>query len=287
LIYSRENQPIEPVDYLAIGHVSQDITAAGLELGGTVTFSGLTALAFGLRVGIITAAPRSMDLLALDKIELAVSDSPKASTFENIQTSVGRVQVLHSKASDISATHIPNAWLNSPIVHLAPLCRELDIEIIDVFPDAFIGVTPQGWMRDWDQTGRVTYGEWKDADLILNKASAVILSIEDVHHDENRIDELIPKTRVLVITEGAAGARIYWNGDVRRVSAPVVTMVEPTGAGDIFAATFFIRLHQTNDPWEAARCAIRIASTSVTRVRLNGIPSPDETKAVISEIFSE
>jgi hypothetical protein len=287
LIYSRENQPIEPVDYLAIGHVSQDITAAGLELGGTVTFSGLTALAFGLRVGIITAAPRSMDLSALDKIELAVSDSLKASTFENIQTSVGRVQVLHSKASDISATHIPNAWLKTPIVHLAPLCRELDIEIIDAFPDAFIGVTPQGWMRDWDQTGRVTYGEWKDADLILDKASAVILSIEDVHHDENRIDELIPKTRVLVITEGAAGARIYWNGDVRRVSAPVVTIIEPTGAGDIFAATFFIRLHQTNDPWEATRCAIRIASNSVSRIRLNGIPTPDEAKAVISEIFSE
>ena len=77
-----------------------------------------------------------MDLSALDKIELAVSDSLKASTFENIQTSVGRVQVLHWKASDISATHIPNAWRNSPIVHLAPLCRELDIEIIDAFPDA-------------------------------------------------------------------------------------------------------------------------------------------------------
>ncbi len=287
MIYSRDNQPIEPVDYLAIGHVSQDITLAGLELGGTATFSGLTALAFGLRVGIITAAPKSMDLSALDRIELAVNDSPKASTFENIQTSVGRVQVLHSKASDISAVHVPSYWYKSPIVHLAPLCRELDIEIINAFPDAFIGVTPQGWMRDWDQTGRVTYGEWKDADVILNKASAVILSIEDVHHDENRIDELIPKTRVLVITEGAAGARIYWNGDVRRVNAPVVTMVEPTGAGDIFAATFFIRLHQTNDPWEAARCAIRIASTSVTRVRLNGVPTPDEAKAVISEIISD
>lgn len=287
MIYSHDNQPIEPVDYLAIGHVSQDITAAGLELGGTVTFSGLTAFAFGLRVGIITAAPSSLDLSALNGIKLDVNDSPKASTFENIQTSDGRVQVLHSKASDITTAHLPSAWLESPIVHLAPLCKELDIEIINAFPNAFIGVTPQGWMRDWDHTGRVTYREWTDADLILNKASAVILSIEDVHHDENRIDELIPKTRVLVITEGAAGARIYWNGDVRRVNAPVVTMVEPTGAGDIFAATFFIRLHQTNDPWEAGRCAIRIASTSVTRVRLNGIPTPDEAKAVISEIISD
>ncbi len=285
--YNRENQPIQPVDYLAIGHVSQDITSAGKELGGTVTFSGLTALAFDLRVGIITAAPKAMDLSGLERIGISINDSTEATTFENIQTPHGRIQVLHSKASDISAVDIPPAWNNPAIVHLAPLCRELDAEIINAFPNSFIGVTPQGWMRSWDQSGRVVYGEWMNSDLIIEKASAVILSVEDVHHDENRIEELIPKTRVLVITEGASGARIYWNGDVRRVNAPAVTMVEPTGAGDIFAATFFIRLQQTRDPWEAARCAVRIASNSVTRIRLNGVPTLEEAKAVISEIISD
>ena len=285
--FNRDHPPVEPVDYLAIGHVSQDITSDGLKLGGTVSFSGLTALAFGLRVGIITAAPETVDLADLEGTDLSITHSPKSSTFENIQTPKGRVQVLHSQASELHAGHIPKAWRTAGIVHLAPVCGELDPAVIHEFPNAFIGVTPQGWMRTWDETGRVVYGEWSDADPILEKASAVILSFEDVHNDENRIDALIPKTRVLVITEGASGARVYWNGDVRHIKAPTVQMVEPTGAGDIFAAAFFIRLHQTRDPWAAARFAVRIASNSVTRVRLAGVPTAEEILAAMSEIMPD
>ncbi len=285
--FTSDQPPVEPVDYLAIGHVSQDITTDGLKLGGTVSFSGLTALAFGLRVGIVTAAPQKMDLSDLRDIDLTILPAAEGTTFENIQTPLGRVQVLHAKARDIRAEDIPPAWRNPDIVHLAPLCRELEPAVINDFPGAFVGVTPQGWLRTWDESGRVTLGDWIDADPILEKASAVILSFEDVHHDENRIDELIPKTRVLVVTEGAAGARVYWNGDVRHIKAPGVDIVETTGAGDIFAAAFFIRLHQTHDPWEAARCAVRIASTSVTRVRLDGVPTVEEVKAVMSEIITD
>jgi hypothetical protein len=287
LKFKSERPPVEPVDYLAIGHVSQDITADGLKLGGTVSFSGLTALAFGLRVGIVTSAPDKMDLSDLSEIDLSILPSAEGTTFENIQTPLGRVQVLHAKARDIHAEDIPPAWRNPEIVHLAPLCRELEPAVINEFPSAFIGVTPQGWLRTWDESGHVTLGRWLDADPILVKASAVILSLEDVHHDEIRIEEMIPKTRVLVVTEGASGARVYWNGDVRHVNAPGVDMVETTGAGDIFAAAFFIRMHQTRDPWEAARCAVRIASTSVTRIRLDGVPTIEEIKAVMSEIISD
>ena len=285
--FTRENQPVEPVDYLAIGHVSQDITPDGLQLGGTVSFAGLTALAFGLRVGIVTAAPKTLDFTTLERIDLMIKPSPEATIFENIQSPLGRVQMLHSRAAEIRAADIPEVWRKSGIVHLGPLCRELEPETICDFRDSFIGVTPQGWMRTWDDTGRVTYGDWSDADTILEKASAIIISAEDVHHDENRIETLIPLTHILVVTEGASGARVYWNGDIRRINAPKVELVESTGAGDIFAAAFFIRLHQTRDPWEAARLAVRIASNSVTRFRLNGAPTPEEVQAAMSEVISD
>ena len=47
--------PIEPVDYLIIGHITRDLTPDGPHLGGTVTYSALMAQALGLRVGIVTS----------------------------------------------------------------------------------------------------------------------------------------------------------------------------------------------------------------------------------------
>jgi sugar/nucleoside kinase (ribokinase family) len=61
--------------------------------------------------------------------------------------------------------------------------------------------------------------------------------------------------------------------------------VDATGAGDIFAAAFFIRLFSTRDPWEAARFATLIASHSVTRMGLNGIPTPQEIEESMMEVL--
>jgi sugar/nucleoside kinase (ribokinase family) len=81
------------------------------------------------------------------------------------------------------------------------------------------------------------------------------------------------------------GARIYWNGDVRRFRAPQVQAVDETGAGDVYAAAFFARLLTTRDPWEAARFATQLASISVTRPGLEGIPTPEEIEACMVEVL--
>ena len=46
---------LEPVDYLVVGHIAQDVIPGGFQLGGTVSYASLTAKALGLRVGIVTA----------------------------------------------------------------------------------------------------------------------------------------------------------------------------------------------------------------------------------------
>jgi sugar/nucleoside kinase (ribokinase family) len=88
-----------------------------------------------------------------------------------------------------------------------------------------------------------------------------------------------------VVTEGAAGARVYWNGDVRRLRPPKMDEIDSTGAGDIFAAAFFIRLYLTRDPWESARFANQIAATSVTKRGLDGIPTSEEIQEYLIEVL--
>jgi sugar/nucleoside kinase (ribokinase family) len=66
-----------------------------------------------------------------------------------------------------------------------------------------------------------------------------------------------------------------------------MTEVDPTGAGDIFAAAFFTRLHATRDPWEAGRFATHLAAFSVTRRGLEGIPNRDEVEICLTEIIEK
>ena len=58
--------PYEPVDYLVIGHVTQDVLPNGFALGGTASYSALTAKAAGLRVGIVTSCDPNLSLPELN-----------------------------------------------------------------------------------------------------------------------------------------------------------------------------------------------------------------------------
>jgi sugar/nucleoside kinase (ribokinase family) len=147
-----------------------------------------------------------------------------------------------------------------------------------------LGLTAQGWLRGWDESGRVHPVRWEDVSA-LNAAGAVVISLEDVGGDMEQVERLAQHTRILAVTEGAAGCVLYWNGDRRRIRAPQFAEADATGAGDIFAAAFFIRLYTTRDPWEAARFATLIASHSVTRVGLDGIPTKREVESCLVEVL--
>lgn len=275
---------IEPVDYLVIGHITQDILPNGFALGGTVSYSSLTAAALGLRVGMVTSCAPDLKLNELDSIRVVRKDAEHSSTFENVYTPQGRVQHIHNRAETISAADIPLQWRNTPIVHLGPVAQEVDPSLARAFPNSFVGVTPQGWLRDWDDEGRVFPCKWGDSASVLPYANAAILSLEDVSSDEEEIQKFAEAVPILVITFGETDARVYWNGDVRVFRPPEKEEVDATGAGDIFATSFFVRYTQTRDPWEAARFATRIASNSVTRKGLQSIPTQDEIKTITSEI---
>lgn len=276
---------IEPIDYLLIGHVTQDVVPEGFALGGTVSYAALTARSFGKRVGIITACTPDLALPELDGITLLRKRSAANSTFENINTPQGRVQTIRAVADKISAADVPDIWRNTPIVHLGPVAAELDVDLAQAFPHSLLGVTPQGWLRAWDDQGHVSFTDWPNALDVLKHANVVVLSLEDVRGNEDVIQEYASEVPVFVVTEGAKGSRVYWNGDVRTIRPPLEDEVDPVGAGDIFASSFFIRYNDTRDPWESARVATLLAAKSVTRRKLAGVPSPDEVHSALAEIL--
>jgi pfkB family carbohydrate kinase len=265
--------PLEPVDYLVVGHVACDLTPKGLQLGGTSAYSALTARALGLRVGIVTAAGPDVSLEPLNGISIVSIESNSSTTYENINTEAGRVQYLRAQAARLELDRVPVPWRSAPIIHLGPIANEVNSDLPNSFSPTLLGLTPQGWMRQWDSDGLVSSCEWAGSESALALAGAVVLSREDVNGDDILIEHMAQQTKILVVTEGAAGAVLYWHGDRRRFRAPTVREMDATGAGDIFAAAFFVRLLNTRDPWEATRFATLLASHSVERAGLDGIPT--------------
>lgn len=262
--------------YLAIGHICQDLLPGGWMFGGAATYSSRMAHALGCQVQVVTSLRSDVDVRpALADVEVVNYPSEHTTTFENIYTSAGRRQTLHAVAERLTPELFP-ASLAADIVHLAPIAQEVDLGWLNRFPGALVGVTPQGWLRQWDQQGRISPIGWAEAAEVLPRADVVIISSEDVAHDEAVVQHWAAQARLLVVTRGAHGCTVHQNNSVTAVPTHSVEIVDATGAGDIFAASFLVRLRQTGDPVAAARVANCLATQSITRRGLESIPTPSE-----------
>lgn len=263
-------------DYLVVGTVTRDLIAGGgYRIGGTATYSAVTARALGCRVAVLTSAGDDLPLADLfDGIDLRVIPAPQTTTFENIYYDGRRRQYVRAVAAHLTPADVPPEWRRARIAHLGPLVQEIGPEMVDVFPaETLVGVTPQGWLRAWDATGLVRNQPWSSAPRILARADAMVLSPEDVGGDSAQLAQYVGLARLAAVTHSWQGATLYHQG--RQVTYPAyhVSEIDPTGAGDVFAAAFFIRLAETGDPPEAARFANAAASFAVEGEGISTIAS--------------
>ncbi len=277
---------MHPLDYLAVGHITKDLTPTGPRLGGTVSFAALTASALGLQAGIVTSISEDMHPLLepIADLQLEALPAPFTSTFENIYRADGRLQILSSRAYDLPLPYIQTLVEHSTprILHVGPLTNEIDLDIASQFPDVFVGITPQGWMRAWDADGIVTHRPMLDDGAAFISANAVVMSIEDIDHNEHLAIDYASQSEVLVVTRGEIGCTVFVQGAPSHVDAIRVEEVEPTGAGDVFAAAFFTHFSEHNDPLAAARFAAIIAGHSVRFAGLGLLNNPKELKRVVA-----
>lgn len=277
--------PIDPIDYLVIGHLTCDLTSEGCQLGGSAAYAALTARALGLRPGIVTSCSTELDLTPLAGIPVVNFSAEQSTTFQNISTPAGRVQRVLAVANELGYHHIPDSWRTTPIIHLGPVAREIEPSIVRSLSNPLLGATVQGWLRDWDADGKVSYAEWPEALFTIQHMGAIVLSMEDVQRNESLLEEFASASAIMAVTDSNRDVRLFWHGDVRRFPSPQSDEVDAVGAGDIFASAFFVRLYTTRDPWEAARFAAQISAISVTRTGLDSIPQKEEIESALVEVL--
>lgn len=277
-------------DFLVIGTITKDLIPDGFTIGGTVTYAAVTACRLGKQAGIVTAAEAGLVLPdVLKEVQVVRVPSQTTTTFRNIYVNGTREQYISALAEPIGPEAIPPEWRQVPLVHLGPLVRELDESLVHLFPGSWVIATAQGWFRSWDDTGRVSLGTWEKAERLLPHLTALILGEEDICGDPWCVERYVSSVRTLILTHGARGATVYHAGLVRHFPTRPACEVDLTGAGDVFAAAFLIRLYETfqtrgvQDPWEAARFANVVGSFSVEGVGTSAIPSREQVEAYLKQ----
>ncbi len=265
-------------DFLVIGHLTKDLGEEGYTLGGTAIYSALTARNLGREVAVVTSAGPDIELAVLEGVDLLSLPSPTTTTFRNIYRGERRSQFLYHRASPISVDAVPPEWRGLPIVHLGPVAQELEEEMVWLFPHSLLCLTPQGWLRRWDEEGRVHPQRWEGAVKVLPSVDLLIVSEEDMRGEAASLAQHLHLPHISVVTQGAQGATLYHKGKGHRFPVPQARRVDPTGAGDIFAAAFLVKWDETGDFHIAARFANTAASLSIERTALSGIPTRAEVE---------
>lgn len=275
------------IDYLIIGHIASDVVSDGFVLGGTVSYAVPIASALGRRVGIVTSARLDEPVLdsLSDQLQRHIIPSEQTTTYENIQTPTGRKQYVRAVAQPITADAIPDSWKSQAhLAHLAPIADEVDRHIIEALGSAQILLTPQGWMRQWDESGRVRFKQWFEPE-VLNRADMVIISEEDIQTVPQIEMDYARYAKILVVTQGDQGGRYYMGGKRHTYDAVQTSVVDTTGAGDVFATACFTVWQMTGDIQQAMTIGAHIAAWSITQVGICSSPEQmDELQKLVKRL---
>lgn len=251
--------------YLAIGHCCHDKTKGGYILGGTASYSSMLSQVLGAEATLLTSYGSDFlfeDTFKNEKIPIHNIASKMTTIFENKYVGDARTQTILARAETIRASDFITLNENFNIIHLSPIADEVDYDLIAQLDDEVITMaTPQGWLRKWDETGKVSYKEinWE----LLSSIDFVIISEEDVHDLDKKLPEIKSVIKNLIVTKGEGGSVAYSNKVEAHFPAYPSKIIDPTGAGDTFATGFITRYAETRELVESMIFANCLASICI------------------------
>jgi hypothetical protein len=246
-------------DYVTVGHVTRDEIehrrrGTIYRPGGSAFYSALQAARLGLRTLIVTqGVPSEIEALLapyLGELDLHVIPAEHTTTLTTSRAGPARAQRVLAWAGPI----VEPIGIDTSILHLAPVARETPVS----WPGSagFVGITPQGLIRRWEQ-GEISLVALDPAVLPRGFDAAVISEQE-----RPMCDALFSAARRcgahVAVTAGSRSATVYLptaagREVIQTALPPIVAVRDDVGAGDVFAAAFFVALSEGRAPLDATR----------------------------------
>ncbi len=288
-----------PPDYVVVGHICADILPDGTAvLGGTALYSALAAATLGWRTGILTRGRYDFDLDGLkipgldfitDRIQVIVQDAEWPTCFVNDYSSGRRQQQIQRWAGPIDLRGLPPQWRTPRVLHMGPIAQEIDVRQSTGLNPQFLGITPQGWMRDWPRAtgGRVQSLHLRLPREFVSQVDGIVVNDEEFVDSRDTV-EAIGKNGYGIVTLGSGGAKLY--SPDGQITSPGFNLpqVDPTGAGDVFTAAFFYRISDPSvTPEQALEFANAAAGLSLGGIAASAIPSRQAIKRLLDRVATE
>ncbi|MEZ4437138.1 MAG: PfkB family carbohydrate kinase [bacterium] len=250
---------------LTAGHLTRDRYPEGDEPGGGVWYVAHAWRALKVASRAVTAADPA-DVPARWPGEVAVQASGRTTTFCNTYGPTGRAMRLDAQAPPVVVSSVPAEWRRCDVLLLAPVAAELDPERwLAAIECRWSGAGLQGWLKARTADGRFVPRPSGLDPRALAGLGVACLSDEDLGDDRAWLDGLRAVVPLVVLTHGAAGCTVFAGGDATRVAAAKAVEVDPTGAGDTFAAALMVNLADGFGPVMAATRAGELAARCVER----------------------
>jgi 1D-myo-inositol 3-kinase len=253
------------MDYTTVGHVTVDVMGDGTRrAGGSAFYAALQAARLGARTRIVTRGVRAEIEELLEpyahELELDVIESEHTTTLQTWGEGHARAQRMLAWAGEIGT----DVRLDTAVAHLAPVARETPVRWRG--RAEFVGATPQGLVRDWSRPDGRVVPRALDLALLPAQCDAIVFSQSERACCAALLDPSRAQAPIVAVTAAANAVELHLpGGGVAHVDVPAVEAPrDDIGAGDVFAAAFFVELAGGETPPTAAAFANAAAAVRIS-----------------------
>ncbi len=251
-------------------------------LGGSVTFGSLSLKKYEktAKIGIISnLGTLNFDISILKRFDDSFIDLRGVKSLEVANTNFiieyvdhSRTLTLKSRSPNLRFDDIPDFYLSNPpqIIVLAPLCNEISYKyvtkILEAFPKAYIGIDLQGFIRNIDKSGNVSYLREESTitnitkiinligDRLILKGSEIEMKMLSNLESPDKIMnwcKVFNNNAIYIMTMGEAGSMVMKCGEelIKIPAYKPKRVVDETGPGDVYIAIFLYEFFISDKSW--------------------------------------
>jgi sugar/nucleoside kinase (ribokinase family) len=182
------------------------------------------------------------------------------------------------------------------IIHVAPIAGEISSEVAEELRKKtdMLSLDPQGFIRKFDAEGRVSLKKWTDR-RVLGQVDIYKSSFQEIRRATGlktlkaSMEEIRNfGVRIVIVTFGREGAALLFEDTFYRIHAiPPKELIDPTGAGDVFAGAFLAEYIKKKEPVWCACVGSAMASFKLETVGPSFVGDKEAIYSRAERLFDE